>query len=414
MGRVRWVLGVLLVAAGLASAVGIATADDIARAAPYALYAAMALVLGAAALAPVFVPVVAALLAGPFTAGPVGSLVRAEARTAARRTASVAAPVLLTFSFAVLVSGMVQTSTRAYGIGRAAAVDAGYVLAPDSAPGLSDAAVTAAPGAAVLPTTVYVTDSEPRDALGVDAAAFADVNNRLKVVSGSVADLQGPDTVVLTESAAARYGPLVRVTFADGESVPLRVVAVVSDGSAPVGLVLPRSTVRAHDPSALTSVVYLARPVPVPAGSGARLVDTVTHAREADAAEDRLVWVATLLLIGVSAGYGALAVANTLLLAARHRRANLRVLRLVGATDGQLLRLLAAEAVLVVTVGALLGGAVAGVALLGIRAGLAEQVGAPVALVVPWSVVAAVVGGCLLLAVLAGVTPVARRAASGD
>ena len=44
-------------------------------------------------------------------------------------------------AFAVLVSGMVRTTTAAYAAGRAADVDAGWVVAPDRAPGLSDAAV---------------------------------------------------------------------------------------------------------------------------------------------------------------------------------------------------------------------------------------------------------------------------------
>lgn len=58
---------------------------------------------------------------------------------------------------------------------------------------------------------------------------------------------------------------------------------------------------------------------------------------------------------------------------------------------------------MVVVIGSVLGGAVAFVALLSIRAGLSEQVGAPVRLVVPWEVVGGAVGLCLALAVAAGV-----------
>ncbi|WP_262012708.1 FtsX-like permease family protein, partial [Micromonospora sp. Mcm103] len=70
--------------------------------------------------------------------------------------------------------------------------------------------------------------------------------------------------------------------------------------------------------------------------------------------------------------------------------------------------LVTAESALVVLIGALLGGAVAFVGLLSIRAGLAEQTGVPVDLVVPWSVVGGVVGLCLLLAVLASALPTWR------
>jgi putative ABC transport system permease protein len=185
--------------------------------------------------------------------------------------------------------------------------------------------------------------------------------------------------------------------------VRLRVVAVVTDRSAPARLLLPRALVREHDGSALTSAVF----VPAAPGevAGARVLDVATYAAEQDAAEDRLVWLATLLLIGVSAGYGAIAVANTLLMAAVNRKPDVRVLRLSGATGRQVMRTMAAEASLVVAIGALLGAAVAVVGLVSIRAGLSEQVRAPVDLVVPWSTVLTVLALCLVLAVAASVLP---------
>jgi putative ABC transport system permease protein len=61
-----------------------------------------------------------------------------------------------------------------------------------------------------------------------------------------------------------------------------------------------------------------------------------------------------------------------------------------------------------VTVGALLAAAITVPALLGIRAGLSEQMGADVPLVVPWPAIAVIVGGTLLLAVAAAAIP-ARR-----
>ncbi|WP_074308591.1 hypothetical protein [Micromonospora cremea] len=61
-----------------------------------------------------------------------------------------------------------------------------------------------------------------------------------------------------------------------------------------------------------------------------------------------------------------------------------------------------------VLIGAVLGGSVAFAGLLSIRAGLAEQVGAPVDLVVPWPVVGSVLGLCMLLALAASVAPTWR------
>ncbi|MFG1714189.1 FtsX-like permease family protein [Micromonospora sp. NPDC049203] len=414
IGRLRIATGALLVAVGGALSVGTATADEARVAAQYALYAVMALVAGATVLAPAAVGPVVLMLRSPVRrpGGAIGMLVRAGALTATRRTASIAAPVLLTVAFAVLVSGMVRTTTAAYAAGRADNVNAGWVVVPDRAPGLSDQAVAATGGAALLPTTVFDAnpDSSPENrpltALGVDPAGFTAANRALTVVAGSLDDLSGGDTVVLPASANRQPSEPYALVFADGERVSLRVVAVVTDDSIPGDLLLPRSLVRAHDPSALTSAVYVQDRVDPPVG--ARIVDVSAWAAEADRAEDRLVWLFTLLLIGVSAGYGAVAVANTLLMAAAGRVADLRLIRLAGATRKQVMWLVTAESTLVVLIGALLGGAVALVGLLSIRAGLAEQVGVPVDLVVPWPVVSGVVGLCLLLAVLASALPTWR------
>ncbi|RLP95020.1 ABC transporter permease [Micromonospora sp. CV4] len=414
IGRLRVATGAFLVAVGAALSVGTATADEARVAVQYALYAVMALVAGATVLAPAVVGPVVRLLRSPVRrpGGAIGMLVRGGALTATRRTASLAAPVLLTVAFAVLVSGMVRTTTAAYAAGRADNVNAGWIVVPDGGPGLSDQAVAAAGGTALLPTTVFRTDpgtlpeNRPLTALGVDPAGFAAANRALTVVAGSLNDLRGEDTVVVTASTNLLPSEAYELVFADGTLVPLRVVAVVTDDSLPGDLLVPRAVVRTHDPSALTSTVYVRDRIDPPVG--ARIVDVATWAAEADAAEDRLVWLFTLLLIGVSAGYGAIAVANTLLLAAAGRAADLRLIRLAGATRRQVLWLVTAESALVVLIGALLGGSVAFAGLLSIRAGLAEQVGAPVDLAVPWSVVGGVVGLCLLLAVVASVLPTWR------
>lgn len=116
------------------------------------------------------------------------------------------------------------------------------------------------------------------------------------------------------------------------------------------------------------------------------------------AEEDRLVWLFTLLLVGVSAGYSGLAIVNTQVMAASARAREFAVLRLSGATRRQATAAAAAEAALVTGIGTVLGLAVAVPALLGMRAGLAQKSGAAVPLVIPWPTVTAVVAACLVLA----------------
>ncbi|AXO35369.1 hypothetical protein MicB006_3088 [Micromonospora sp. B006] len=81
-------------------------------------------------------------------------------------------------------------------------------------------------------------------------------------------DLSGDDTAVLPASANRQPAEPYALVFADGELVSLRVVAVVTDDSIPGDLLLPRSVVRAHDLSALTSAVYVQDRIDPPIGAG--------------------------------------------------------------------------------------------------------------------------------------------------
>ncbi|GAB3804203.1 ABC transporter permease [Micromonospora zhanjiangensis] len=407
LGRARWITGGLATAGGLGLAVA-HVGGDLRDLATSSLYAAMALIVGLSLLAPVVVGPVVRAVCRPLRRLPGGGatvlLARGNVLANPRRTASTAAPVLLTVGFAVLVTGLVQTSAGAYAAGRGARSGAAAVLVPDGTPGLSDAAVAAVSGAALLPTVGYV-GTRPVTAAGMDPHR---PRGGIEVTEGGLA---GPGGVAVAAGTAARLGwrtgTVATVTFADGRATELRVTALVADGTAPAELLLDRATVRAHDPSALTEAVLLTGgPAgPVPPELGARVTDVGAWAAARDAEDDRLVWIFTVLLIAVSAGYAAIAVANTLLMATAARRADLRVLRLSGATTAQVLRPVAVESALVVAIGTGLGLLVSLPALLGMRAGLAEQVGTAVPLVVPWPVPLSVVGVCLLLALLASVPP---------
>ncbi|MFY1693323.1 ABC transporter permease [Plantactinospora sp. WMMB782] len=453
MTRSRWAGAIGSTALGLLLTVLLVGAgpDDIVN---YALYAAMALTAGLALFAPVLVPPLTYALTWPLDRlpGATGMLVRRNALTAVRRTASTSAPMLLTVGFAVLIAGFVATTAGAYASRDTAAIRAGSVLVPDGTPGLSDAAVAAVPGTALLPSTVYAdppaapTGTAPTVGVtpagtaptvgvtppagaarqgggagvpvavaGVDPAGFARVNGRLRVLSGNFADFRGPDSAVVTAGLAERLGwsagGSAVLDLPDGTAGRVRVAAVVDDGSIPAEMLLAREVVRAHDPSALTEAVFTPAAATGRDGGvdhpalGARLVGVAEYAAERDAAEDRLVRLATLILIAVSAGYTAIALANTLLMATAHRARELLVLLRSGATVRQVLGTVAAESALVVAIGTALGLLVSTVALLAIRSALGEQFGVPVELVVPAPTIALVVSGCLSLALAASVLP---------
>ncbi|MEU4241467.1 ABC transporter permease [Actinoplanes sp. NPDC026619] len=395
MTRPRWIAGLLFAALGVAAGAATLVTDDLSDLATFALLGVMALVMAATVLAPAAVPPIVWVVLRPVR-GPIGTVMRESALTGARRTASTAAPVLLTVAFAVFIAGNVQASTAAYASRRADAAGTGTVLIPDGTPGLTDTAAGAAP----LPTELYL-NGTVAPAIGLDPASPA--------AGDRGPALAAPDTVVIIGWRAAqlqlRLGDAIEVSFADGVRRPLRIVGVAADGTIPADFLVSRQTVREHDPSALATALPLPTGASQAAAVGARAVDVATYSRQADADEDRLVWIFTLLLIGVSVGYGALAVANTLFMATARRAPDYRLLRLAGATPRQVLLAVAGESTLVVTIGAGLGGGAAIIALWGATVGLRSQTGSTLPLTVPWPTAAAAVAVCLLLALAGSVLP---------
>lgn len=119
------------------------------------------------------------------------------------------------------------------------------------------------------------------------------------------------------------------------------------------------------------------------------------------------------LALGIALLYTGISVVSTMLTATSDRVRDLTVLRLTGATDGQVLRLLAVESLTVAAVGALLGLLVAGLNLAGMGAAL-HLLAVPATPVVPWTAVATVAGACAALttaASLASATLLTRRRA---
>jgi putative ABC transport system permease protein len=125
--------------------------------------------------------------------------------------------------------------------------------------------------------------------------------------------------------------------------------------------------------------------------------------------ENRIIDVFLIVLIGLSAGYTGLAVANTLLMATAARRPEFRALRLAGAATAQVLRVCSAEALLAVAVGTILGAAVAAVSLTGVQSAVEAELNLPVPIVIPWGAAVLVTGACAVVAVVATAVPVLRR-----
>ncbi|WP_062436376.1 FtsX-like permease family protein [Herbidospora daliensis] len=402
MPRLRWITGLALCALGVASAV---SSDSEGAFVMSGLVAAVGVIAGLALLSPVVVPPVARLASWPFTRGrgAVGMLVRENARSSVRRTAATATPVLVTVGCAVLITGMVQTTAAGFAAVRATTIRANAVIVPDGTPGLTDASG----GDSSLFSAVFEANGDPLSVLG----ATPELLEKAGDTSGPLDVLRPDDRILLAdwlaEERGLRPGAVLPVSFEDGTSARLTVAGTVENADADA--LVSRDLLRRHDPAVLADEAYVVGAAADP-GPGARVVDVATYAAEADAEEDRLVWIATLLLVVVSTAYAAVAIVNTMVMSAAGRGRDLEVLRLSGATPRQVRGTVAAESGLVVLLGAGLGLVVALPALFGIRGAFAEAMNAEVPLVIPWPFIGGLIAVCLVLAagsaVLAATTKV--------
>ncbi|KAK1180269.1 FtsX-like permease family protein [Streptomyces sp. NBS 14/10] len=425
MPLTRRLLGAGLLMAGVAT-LGWTLADDPGALLKRKTYTTepMVLITAVGLLAPLLVrPVVRALGRLPARLpGATGILARESASAGVRRTASVAAPVLITVALTGSLLGAAATVSQAKAAELRAQTRADFVVSAGAgSEGLSAGAVrrvSDVPGALVsasATTAVFFRDGESAlvksAAQAVDPARLAAVG-RLPVVSGSVRDLDDRGIVVNEEWERPTVGRRVTVWLGDGRKATLRIVAVLRTGTGDNGAYVTWRNARG---AAVDRIEVRLRP-----GADAAAVAEGLRAAvrsEGGRVLTRDAWVAAvhprtspqtrlglLVVVGIALVYAGIALAGTLVMATSDRIPELRALRLAGATTFQVLRAVAAEGLLTVAVGALLGAAVAGVQLLGLWGALG-RLSVPASLAVPWGEVGAAVAACALLAVVSSVLP---------
>ncbi|GAB3213571.1 ABC transporter permease [Marinactinospora endophytica] len=407
-GRTRRTVGLVVLGLGVVLAVVTAAAGADNRV-NTAVLTTMTLIVAAALLAPVVVAPVGRVLTLPFArrASATALLVRAELRAGAPRAASLAAPVIVVVGFAVLLSGMVETMRAAYPAGAALALEGQVIVTPQGTPGNTDEVVDANPvGKAALPTRSFVRDADGELTV-IDVLGSRDPRwNRpgQAVLGATTARLLGVEA-----------GDDHEVRFADGATVRLRVAQVLPDDPGRGDFVVSRELVRAHDPAALTDDIFVpARAEPTSVVPGTAVHDAVRYALDDYDTDARLTDSLATMLIVVAVGYGGIAMANSVTMAARGRRRDFAVMRAAGATTRQLLSYSAAETCVVVAVGALLGILAALPPLAGMASGLSQATATEVGLQVSPSYLAAVVLGSLALAVGASAAVTWWAAARGE
>ncbi|MFG2483886.1 FtsX-like permease family protein [Streptomyces virginiae] len=351
-----------------------------------------------------------------------GMLIRENASAGIRRTAAVAAPVLVTVALAGSLLGTTATLNEAKAAEIRQRTTADHVITA-GAGGFDPATIErirAVPGteiSATAATAVHV--REEGTALIRSAARAADPaalarTARLPLTAGSVTDLDDDSVIVTEEWERHTVGSTVEVWLGDGTRKALRIAAVMSIGTGGNGAYVtpanaPGATVDRIDvrlaPGADgravgAALAEAARP------AGGRVLTADRWMSENRPGTGRTTRTGLLLVLGIALLHTGIGLANTLVMATSDRARDLAVLRLAGAGRAQVLRLVAGESLLVVLVGAIAGTLVAALNLAGVRAALGV-LHVRSGLVIPWDALAATFGACAAVAVAAAVVPAA-------
>jgi putative ABC transport system permease protein len=418
-GVPRLLLGVVALAGGVTLCVVSAQASGD-NAAGISVGTVFTLVVAVALLAPVLIRLAAAL-AGPLlrTFGAPGRLAAATTGSSAYRLAAVLSGLVL----AVGLGGslwFVSTSQQHVAAAQARAGLLADAVVTGPAPGLPPgvaAAVRDTPGVTaatgVVRGTVFADSAGPigYPAQGVDPAALPATMD-LDVAAGRLADLRGAAMAVDTVTADTLHlhvGDRFQGWYGDGTPADLHVAAIYRRGLGFAAMTLPHERLAAHTPAGRDDAVLL-RATPAGAAAvrsalppGAQLLPRSAYQVGLDRNLAEGAWTQRMIT-AVLVAYAVIAALNTLALYTAGRRRELALLRLAGATRGQVLRTVRLERVLLLGLALVLGGAIAAGTLVPMVRGTTGT-SVPYVPVAGW---VAVLGGTVLLGVL-GTAPPLRR-----
>ncbi|WP_328791956.1 ABC transporter permease [Streptomyces sp. NBC_00273] len=421
----RWILGAALLLAGLATLAHSLLTDpsDLLHRKTYTSRP-MLFIVAFALLSPVLVRPLVRLLAWlpARLPGAGGMLIRENAAAGTRRTAAVAAPVLVTVALAGSLLGTTATlnEAKAAEIRQRTAADHVVTAGPGGFDPAAVERIRAVPGteiSATAATAVHVLEEGTAlirsDARAADPEALARTA-RLPLAAGAVTDLDDDSVIVTAEWERHTVGSTVEVWLGDGTRKVLRIAAVMSIGTGGNGAYVTP----ANAPGAKVDRIDVRlAPGADRATVGAALTEAARQAGGRVLTKDR--WMSEnrpgtrrttrtgfLLVLGIALLYTGIALAGTLVTATSDRARDLAVLRLAGATRWQVLRSVAGESLLVVLVGTVTGTMVAALNLAGVRAALG-LLDVRSALVIPWGALGATSGACAAVAVVSAVVPAA-------
>jgi putative ABC transport system permease protein len=386
----RWIAGLIFLAGGTALII-LAPVGGAGGGPALAMNVPLCAAVAAAALSPLLVPAFAGMLPVRF-AGVTGQLASANLADGRRRSASVAAPVIVLVAL-VLGQATAASSFTASGVAeqrRGTAADL-VVESSGPAPAVRSTAGVQFSSETEVPITITTGRGEDEEteigsALVIDPLRYAAAHpgaGDLSALTGAVA-AAGP-------GGMASIGDTVRVRLADGDLGALRVVAEVPEAmSGGPDLLLPAGLVpadRLREAPTRTFVTVAGDPAPVAAAlAGSGTVRTVDDYLAADAAARGSISNKILLVVlGLGALYALIGVVNSVVIGAAARRREFAEARATGMTRGHVIRAALLESAAVTSAGLALGGLAAGLTFIAVLSSTRAVTGTAT-LDLPWPV----------------------------
>ncbi|WP_371783703.1 ABC transporter permease [Streptosporangium subroseum] len=355
---VRVLAGLVCVAGGVTLTIVLSTLSSEAASSPVTMLTALIWTVAVALLGPVVARILVAVPALLLRAsGAGGYLAAANLRTGARRLASVITPLTLMVTMTCTILFVQDTTGHAAAGQLRDGTHAAHVLGPH-VPAAAAEAVRHAPGVTAVTEVLHTTVRVGLAKYGVQAVTPAGLGQTMSlgVRSGSM-DLLGEDTVAVSEKLGFEVGDRIGLTLGDGTPATLKVIATYTRNLGFGDLTLARGLVAAHVDNPLSDTVLVAGSSAAGLAKalrnfpGVMVMDQATVAAEREQAGAEINYVAMGLIIA----FTLIAVVNTLAMATSDRAREFALLRLVGTTRRQILRMLRLETLSVVAVSVLLG-----------------------------------------------------------
>ncbi|MGA5303325.1 FtsX-like permease family protein [Nucisporomicrobium flavum] len=401
----RWVVGLIFLAGTIAMVI-VAPHGGPAGGQAISLNVPMCAAAAVAAFGPLLVPAVARLV--PTGAGgPLGMLARANLRDGRRRSASVAAPVIVLVGLVLGQAGAAMSFTTAGIEEQHRALTADLVV---ESTGPIGSKVTAVPGVASASTEIQLpariaygagesAETENGDALAVDPAAYAAAHpgsETLRNLTGR-AIMVGPGGDIPSEGT-------VRVELPETTLGDLRVAGAVPATLAGGATVLvPAGLVPPDQLTSAPSRAFVRLAPGVPAAEVAAALSHVGQVSDVDAwltadAEARASTNNKIMVVvlGLGALYALIGTVNSVVIGAAARRREFAEARVTGLSRRQVVRAALAESTAVTVAGVILGFVAAGAAYVAVLGTTSAVTGAGT-LQVPWGLAGAVVAAILVV-----------------